>query len=54
MNYIKSEYDDIIKEVIPSNLMKTYDFQRANDIKQVKNYLKKAFKRIGIVFEDKV
>lgn len=52
MNIIKTEYDDIIKEILPNNLMNTYDFQKANDIKHVKNYLKKTFTRMGIHFED--
>lgn len=46
MNLIKNEYDDVIREFIPNNLMNTYDFQRAGDIKNVKNQLKKAFKRL--------
>lgn len=35
MGLIKSEYEDIIREVAPANLMNTYDFQKANDIKHV-------------------
>lgn len=38
MNIIKSDYGDIIKEVLPSN-MESYDLQKANDIKSVKNHL---------------
>jgi len=35
MGQIKHEYEDIIKEVAPADLMNTYDFQKANDIKHV-------------------
>ncbi|KRX02704.1 hypothetical protein PPERSA_01821 [Pseudocohnilembus persalinus] len=46
MDIIKDEYDDIIREFLPNNLMNTYDFNRAGDFKSVKNQLKKAFKRL--------
>ena len=52
MDKIKSEYDDIIKEILPNNLMNSIDFKNGKDIKQVKNYLQKTFKRLGMAFED--
>ena len=53
MGILKSEYDDIIREVLPSNFMNTYDFQKAHDIKHVQNYLKKTFKRLGLSNDDR-
>ncbi|KRX02927.1 hypothetical protein PPERSA_13181 [Pseudocohnilembus persalinus] len=52
MGIIKSDYEDIIREVAPANLMSTYDFQKANDIKHVQNYLKKTFKRLGLHYDE--
>lgn len=52
MDSIKNEYDDIIKEILPNNVMSTLDFKNSKDIRLVKNYLKKTFKRLGITFED--
>ncbi|KAL4446655.1 hypothetical protein ABPG74_005593 [Tetrahymena malaccensis] len=52
MDQIKNDYDDIIKEILPNNIMSTLDFKNGKDIRQVKNYLKKTFKRLGITFED--
>jgi hypothetical protein len=49
---IKNDYDDIIKEILPNDLLNTYEFKKANDIRYVKNYLKKTFARIGIHIED--
>ncbi len=48
---LKNDYDDIFREVIPTDLLKTYDLFNASDIKSVKNYLKKAFKRLGVKLE---
>jgi hypothetical protein len=33
MNLVKNEYEDIIKEIVPSNLLNTYDLRNASDIK---------------------
>lgn len=52
MNKIKLEYDDIIKEVLPSNFMNVYDFKQASDIKMVEHHLKKSFKRFGLCIEE--
>ena len=52
MNQIKEEFDDIISEILPTNYMNNYDFQKANDIKHVQNYLKKTFKRLGLHYEE--
>jgi len=52
MDTMKSEYDDIVKEVLPNNIMGSLDFRNAKDIRLVKNYLMKTFKRLGINFED--
>lgn len=41
-----------MKEVISNDVMNNYDFKNSNDIKQVKNLLKKTFKRLGMTFED--
>ncbi|EAR92749.3 hypothetical protein TTHERM_00322930 (macronuclear) [Tetrahymena thermophila SB210] len=52
INQIRTDYDDIMKEVISNDVMNNYDFKNANDIKQVKNLLKKTFKRLGMTFEE--
>ena len=49
MTKIRNEYDEIIRDLLPGSLINTYDFKKANDIKTIKNYLKKTFKRIGII-----
>lgn len=48
---IKNDYDDILKEILPANWMSTYDLKKTTDLKQMKNYLKKTFKRFGIIAE---
>lgn len=52
MNKIKLEYDDIIKEVLPSNFMNVYSFKHASDIKLMEHTLKKSFKRFGLSIEE--
>lgn len=49
MSILKNEYDDIIREVVPNQMMGTFDFKKSNDIKTVKNYLKKSFQRLGML-----
>jgi len=49
MARVRNDYDEIIREILPGNLMTTYDFKKANDIKTIKNYLKKTFKRMSII-----
>jgi len=46
---MKNEYDDILKEILPSNWANTYDLKKITDLKHMKNYLKKTFKRFGII-----
>jgi len=49
LNVIRNEYDDIIKEILPNYMMGNIDFKKVNDIKAIKNYLKKSFKRLGLI-----
>ncbi|CAD8111506.1 unnamed protein product [Paramecium sonneborni] len=46
---IKSEYDDILREILPKDWTNTYDLKKITDLKRMKNYLKKTFKRFGIM-----
>ncbi|KAM3134224.1 hypothetical protein pb186bvf_013644 [Paramecium bursaria] len=46
---IKNDYEDILKEILPQNWMNTYDLKKLTDLKHMKNYLKKTFKRFGII-----
>ena len=48
---MKRDYEDILKEMLPSNWMQMYDLNKVQDLKQVKNLLKKTFKRLGLVHE---
>jgi len=41
-----------MREVISNDTMNKFDFRNANDIKQVKNLLKKTFKRLGVSFDE--
>lgn len=52
MDVVKNEYDDIIKEILPNNFISTIDFKNGKDIRLVKNYLQKTFKRLGIALDD--
>ena len=51
MNILKSKYEDILKEMLPTNWTSMYDLNKANDLKNVKNLLKKMFKRLGLDHE---
>ncbi|CAK60770.1 unnamed protein product (macronuclear) [Paramecium tetraurelia] len=46
---IKSDYDDILREILPKDWTNTYDLKKITDLKRMKNYLKKTFKRFGIM-----
>lgn len=33
MDAVKNEYDDIVKEILPNNIMSSLDFKNAKDIR---------------------
>jgi hypothetical protein len=46
-NKIQLEYEDILCEAIPSDY--EYSLKNSDDVKKLQNYLRKMYKRLGII-----
>lgn len=44
---LKRDFDDILKDVLPQNF--EYNLKSSEEIKQVKNYIRKTYKRLGLI-----
>jgi hypothetical protein len=44
---LKREYEDILRDILPSNF--DYNLRTSDDIKQIKNYIRKTYKRLGLI-----
>jgi hypothetical protein len=44
---LKREYEDILRDILPSNF--DYNLRTSDDIKQIQNYIRKTYKRLGLI-----
>lgn len=44
---LKREYEDILRDILPSNF--DLNLRTSDDIKQIKNYIRKTYKRLGLI-----
>ena len=42
----KNDYADIIKDILPRDF--EFSFQSSDDVKQIKNYIRKTYRRMGL------
>lgn len=47
-NSIKNDFNDILKEVVPTSWMKNHDLKKFENIFELNVYLKKTFKRLNL------
>lgn len=46
-NKIQGDYEDILRQVIPSDYQ--YSLTSSDDVKKLRNHLRKMYKRLGIL-----
>jgi hypothetical protein len=46
----KTDYADIIRDILPRDF--EFSFKSSDDVKQVKNYIRKTYRRMGLEQEN--
>lgn len=48
MSVLNSEYNDILKEIVPQSWMKKHDLRKPENVLELNWYLRKTFERLSI------